>query len=281
MLESYFKEFLEHLKSLNYSKNTILSYENDLKEFLNFVKDRSIDKNLLRNYFVELFNKGYSQRTIIRKRASLNSFLKFLMRKKNIKENPLILISRIKVPKSLPKVISQHQINKILDSWEVKNFDDLLNKAIIETLYSTGLRASELCSLKVKDIDFENEQIRVIGKGSKSAIIPIGKKALHLIRLIIQEKKLKDDDFIFQISRFQLYYRVKKSFLKLSQISGIHPHVLRHSFATHLLDNGADIRSVQMLLRHKNLSTTQIYTHISLKKIKESYEKFHPRNKSF
>jgi site-specific recombinase XerD len=218
MLEHYFNEFLEHLKSLNYSKNTILSYENDLKEFLSFVKDKQIDKQLLRSYFIELFNRGYSQRTIIRKRASLNSFIKFLMKKKIIKENPLILISKIKVPKSLPKVISQNQINKILDSWEIKNFDDLLNKAIIETLYSTGLRASELCSLKVRDIYFENEQIKVMGKGSRQAIVPIGKKALNLIRLIIQEKNLKDDDFIFQISRFQLYYRVKKSFLKLSQI---------------------------------------------------------------
>jgi len=279
MLKNYLNEFLEHLKSLNFSENTIISYKFDIEEFIDFLKEREINKTTLREFFIFLFNKGYSQKSILRKRSSVNSFIKFLMKRKILKENPIILLPKIKVPKTLPKTISQNQINKMLDEWEVKNFDELMNKAIIETLYSTGLRASELCNLKVKDIDLKNEQIRVIGKGSRESIIPIGRRALNLIEIIIKEKNLKSDDRIFPITRFQLYYRIKKAFEKLAHISGIHPHILRHSFATHLLDNGADIRSVQMLLRHKNLSTTQIYTHVSLNKIKKSYELSHPRNK--
>ncbi|MEO0144775.1 MAG: tyrosine-type recombinase/integrase [candidate division WOR-3 bacterium] len=272
-MKTYLDEFLEHLKLLNYSKETIESYRIDLEDFINFLKDEQINKQTIRNYFIELFNKGYSQKSILRKRSSLNTFIKFLMKKGIVKENPLIVLPKIKAPKTLPKTISQSQINRILDNWEIKNFDDLFNKAIIETIYSTGLRASEICKLRVKDIDFHNEQIKVYGKGSKESIIPIGRKALELIKQIIKEKNLKEDDLIFPISRFQLYYRIKK-FLQ------VYPHILRHSFATHLLDNGADIRSVQMLLRHKNLSTTQIYTHVSLSKIKKSYEQYHPRNKS-
>ncbi len=269
----YLTEFLEHLKSLNYSNETIINYKMDLENFLEFFKDKEINKQHLRSYFIELFNKGYSQRSILRKRASLNSFLKFLIKKGIISENPLILIPKIKVPKTLPKTLSQTQLNKILDDWKVKNFDELFNKAIIETLYSSGLRASELCKLRVKDIDFKNEQIKILGKGSREAIIPIGKRALNLIEMIIREKHLGENDLIFPINRYKVY-RIVRKFLNA------HPHILRHSFATHLLDNGADIRSVQTLLRHKNLSSTQIYTHVSLRKIKESYEKFNPRTKS-
>lgn len=271
-MKEYIQEFLQHLISLNYSKETIESYKFDLQDFLTFLKDKEINKQTLRSYFIELFNRGYSQKSISRKRSSLNTFLKFLTKKGILNENPLIVLPKIKTPRTLPKTISQSQINNFLDKWEIKNFEDLLNKAIIETLYSTGLRASELCKLKVRDIDFKNEQIKTLGKGSKESIIPISKKALNLIEKIIKEKDLKEDDFIFPISRFQLYYRIKK-------LLQIHPHILRHSFATHLLDNGADIRSVQMLLRHKNLSATQIYTYVSLSKIKKSYEQYHPRNK--
>ncbi len=272
-MQNYLTEFLEHLKSLNYSNETIANYKMDLEDFLEFLKDKEINKQQLRSYFIELFNRSYSPRSILRKRASLNTFIKFLIKKGIMKENPLILLPKIKVPKTLPKILSQVQLNKILDEWEVKNFDELFNKAIIETLYSSGLRASELCKLKVKDIDFKNEQIRILGKGSREAIIPIGKRALNLIEMIIKEKHLNENDFIFPINRYKVY-RIVKKFLN------VHPHILRHSFATHLLDNGANIRVVQELLRHKSLSSTQIYTHVSLKKVKESYEKFNPRNKS-
>ncbi|MCS7244954.1 MAG: tyrosine-type recombinase/integrase [candidate division WOR-3 bacterium] len=278
-MREYFFEFIEQLNSLNYSKETIKSYKTDILEFLNFLKDKEIEKKIIRAFFIELFNKGYSQRTILRKRASLNSFFKFLIKKKVISENPIVLLPKIKAPKLLPKTISQSQLSKILDNWKVNNIYDVFDKAIVETLYATGLRASELCNIKLKDIDFENEQIKVFGKGSKESIIPISKNALELIKIIVKERNLKEEDKVFPISRFQLYYKIRKIFQKLALISGVHPHMLRHSFATHLLDNGADIRAVQMLLRHKKLSTTQIYTHVSLNKIKRSYEQFHPRNK--
>ena len=285
MLREYFDEFLKYLSTMGRSERTIEAYEMDLREFLSFLGDKPPTVPNVRAFFRHLFEKGYSERTIRRKRSAISSFFKYLMRMGVMKENPITVIPAPKLPRTLPKVIPERDLNEILDRWIPSSTKELRDKAIVELLYSSGLRASEIGRLRVSDINFDRMEVRVFGKGSREAIVPVGKRAIDILKKYIEKAGLKGDDYLFTnrkgepISRTVVWYIVRRSFEKIAALSSVHPHLLRHSFATHMLNRGADIRTVQALLRHKTLKTTQIYTHVSLRKMKEAYNRFHPRIK--
>ncbi len=286
MLGEYFDDFLQYLATMGRSRRTIEAYEMDLREFLSFLDDRSPSVSTVRAFFRYLFEKGYSERTIRRKRSAISSFFKYLMRIGVVKDNPITVIPAPRLPRTLPKVIPEKELNEILDRWVPSSLKELRDKAIVELLYSSGLRASEIGRLRVSDIDFERMEVRVFGKGNREAIVPVGRRAIDVLREYVERAGLRGDDYLFTsrkgdpISRTVVWYIVRRSFEKIAALSSVHPHLLRHSFATHMLNRGADIRTVQALLRHKTLKTTQIYTHVSLRKMREAYNRFHPRNRA-
>lgn len=279
---SEYLEFLELEKGL--SKNTILAYQSDLVSFFDYIENEkeNFDVNELKrkdfsNYTKYLAKKEISPTTITRKIASLKGFFKFLSYNRKIKSNPTSLISSPKLPKRLPKVLSVIEIEKIL-----KNNLNNQELAIVELLYSAGLRVSELVNLKVKNINLEQRIIKVFGKGSKERIVPINKKCVDVLKKYskireVIELKNKVSQFYFiddnanQITRQKVYKIIKKQGELINK--KISPHTIRHSFATHLLENGADLRVVQELLGHASIVTTQLYTHISKRTLRDVYFK--------
>ncbi|MFZ4589769.1 MAG: site-specific tyrosine recombinase/integron integrase [Ignavibacteria bacterium] len=308
-------EFIEYLNlARNYSINTIISYRIDLKQFTDFliltfhgehdfsdeelnaleIDVSSIDLLLLKSYVADLFEKQkldikkarkFSNRSISRKISVLKSFFKYLYKKGYVKSNIATGLGFPKLEKKLPSYLSMNEINQLLD--RVGNDEmSFINKAIIEVFYSTGIRLSELINIKIDDINFSNNTVKVMGKGSKQRIVPFGSKAetavknYMQIREIININKL---DLLFMSKKGKKLYAaevrkmVKKNLSTVTNIKKNSPHVLRHSFATHLLDNGADIRAVKDLLGHENLSTTQVYTHVNPEKLKKVYKQAHPK----
>ena len=286
MLVQLISEYLQNLElERGLSKNTLLAYENDLLEFFDFYSDiedlNEIKRNHFSKYTIHLANIGIKASSITRKLASIKGFFKYICANKEIMKNPALSISSPKIPKRLPKVISYEEIEKLL-----KNHLSIKEKAVFELLYATGLRVSELCNLTIKNIDIKGNLIKTTGKGSKDRFVPIGKKAKNAIleymkerELIIQSKlgSAAKADYLFinencgKISRQWVYNFIKKQGESINK--SISPHTIRHSFATHLLENGADLRSVQELLGHSSVVTTQLYTHISKKHLKEVYFK--------
>ena len=272
---SQYLEYLELEKGL--SLNTIEAYRRDLYSFANEVDDINKINRLKINSFIRLLKeKNLAPTSVIRKVASLRGFFKWANSMSIIEKNPASTLEQPKVPQRLPKVISLKEIEEILHS-------DLspLQAVIIELLYSSGLRVSELANLKISDIDRSSKYIRCFGKGSKERIIPIGKKALESLEKYIPERDLLIKRFNLStkkllinadgrfINRQDIYNLIHKKGKEINK--NISPHTLRHSFATHLLENGADLRVVQELLGHSDVSTTQLYTHISKKRLKEVY----------
>lgn len=286
----YIDKFIGYLKiEKNASEHTIINYSVDLRDFGNFLGDKELETVTyldLRRYLAHIREKNYTKRTIARKLASLRSFFKFLYREGYIKTNPASSIATPKLEKRLPLFLDANEVVKLIEAPDEKDLGGLRDRAILETLYSTGMRVSELVRLNVGDIDFISGVVKVFGKGKKERLAPIGDKALRAIRNYLTKrgmKKLTDKKAVFlnkNGSRLtgRSVRRVVGRYIKiLSLREGISPHTLRHSFATHLLNRGADLRSVQELLGHANLSTTQIYTHVTTKRLKEVYEKAHPR----
>ncbi|MGC8977476.1 MAG: tyrosine recombinase XerC, partial [Candidatus Ratteibacteria bacterium] len=284
-----FLEYLENQK--NYSKNTTKSYKNDLIQFINFLKEEKIFDFEKVEYddFVKFIGKlkvsNFKEKTIARKVASIKSFYKFLISRKYIKKNPSLLIQSPKIPEKLPNFLTYKEILKILEIPYKDKWLYLRDKAIIELLYSTGIRVGELANLKINDINFVDELIKVKGKGKKERMVPVGKIALNCLIEYIEKRPNKKEEFVF-LNKYggRLTERsIERIIKKYSLIQGINkkvtPHTFRHTFATHLLDRGADLRFVQELLGHERITTTQIYTHLTIEKLKELYEKFHPRNK--
>ncbi len=273
-----------------YSKNTISSYENDLQKFkIFFVEKQKTLKNLnnndLKNYIHNL-NQKMNAKSVSRNISTLKSFYKFLMIEKYINKNPLTTIANPKIKKDLPKVLSEEEIIKLLD-FKVKDNYGYRNKAMIELMYSSGLRVSELINVKITDIDLELEVIRIFGKGAKERIIPLGAYASMALKEYITYHrgsllKKKNSDYLFLNSRGdkmtrQAFFKILKKIAKEQGIkTEFSPHTLRHSFATHLLKHGADLRSIQELLGHSDVSSTQIYTHITNEALKENYKNSHP-----
>ena len=284
------KKFLDYLSlQKNCSSNTLRGYRRDIFQFINFLKKnkinsfKSISYQDLLSYLGYLRNYGYSETTIGRKVASLKSFFKFLSARKIIKSNPVALLSSPKKPDRLPDFLTLEEVEKILNIPSEKNWQSLRDKAILELLYSTGIRVGELTSLKIGDIDFFQELIKVKGKGKKERIVPIGRYALKALIEYIERRPNKKEKNVFlnKYGKPLSERSVERIIDKFSKKAGIGkkitPHTFRHTFATHMLDRGADLRTVQELLGHERITTTQIYTHLTVEKLKEFYNKTHPR----
>lgn len=273
-----------------YSNNTISSYKKDLNLICKFLnkKTTSITHEDIKKYLKYLEKEKVKVKSVARKISTLNSFYKFMLIEKRITVNPVEKIELPKLEKKLPNVLSLEDIDLLLDI-DVEDAFSARNKAMLELMYATGLRVSELVNLNLNDIDFNNEVVRTIGKGNKERIIPIGELAITALLIYINnyrdsmlKKKICDKIFLnnhgSSLTR-QGFFKILKEIAKEKGINkDFSPHTLRHSFATHLLNNGADLRSIQELLGHYNLATTQIYTHVASEKLKDDYLKYHPHN---
>jgi len=289
-MQRYIDKFINYLKvEKNSSPHTILNYNIDLKSFAAFWGERNIqdvDHLALRRFLAEMRSKNYSKRTVARKLASLRTFFKFLFREGLIRTNPITAIVTPKLDKKLPKFLDEAKVAKLIQAPDDRSSAGLRDRAILETLYSTGIRVSELVGLDTDDIDFISGVIKVLGKGRKERVVPIGETALGAIRRYIDKRgqnKARDRNATFlnksgrRLTDRSVRRVVDKHIRACSIGEKISPHSLRHSFATHLLDRGADLRSVQELLGHMNLSTTQIYTHVTMERLRSVYDKAHPR----
>ena len=289
-MKRFVEKFINYLRvEKGASSHTILNYSIDLEAFALFLGDKDIntvDHLTLRRFLAEMRSKNYSKRTIARKLASLRTFFKFMYREGHIRINPITAISTPKLDKKLPVVLDEGKVGRLIDSTLSDDPAGLRDKAILETLYSTGIRVSELVGLDTGDIDHISGVIKVLGKGRKERISPIGDRASSAIRRYLgsrNEKKVRDKNAVFlnksgkRITDRSIRRIIDKHIKMASINEHISPHSLRHSFATHLLDRGADLRSVQELLGHMNLSTTQIYTHVTMDRLREAYDKAHPR----
>ena len=288
-LANEFKNFL--LIDKKYSNETINSYMNDLNKYYLYIKNNNLNiNNMTRkdiiNYTKYLKSCHLSSSSISHNISVLKSFYKFLIVTKNFKSNLMDIVDTPKKGITLPKVLSIEEVDKLLDI-DLTNKYSYRNKAMLEVMYATGLRVSELVNLKLNQIDFDSDLIRVMGKGSKERIVPVGEVAMRYLKIYINEYRLellKDDntDYVFlnnlgkRLSRQSFFKIIKNEAIKKNITTNFSPHTLRHSFATHLLDRGADIVSIKELLGHSSLSTTQIYTHISDQKLIAEYKKYHP-----
>lgn len=287
-MNEYIKDFLDYLLiDKKYSLNTKKSYENDLLNFSEYIKEdlTKITKNNIIEY-LEYLKKTEKQRTIAHNLTVLRSFYKYLELENIISRNPTANIDMPRLPKTLPKVLSIDEINTLLDI-NLKNKYDYRNKAMLELMYATGIRISELINLKMENAHLENCTLLVMGKGKKERIIPLGDYALKYLEIYLNSYrnellKNKVSDYIFlsnrgdKMTRQCFFEIIKKIAFEKGIKTEFSPHTLRHSFATHMIENGADLRSVQELLGHENISTTQIYTNISRKYIEDNYNEFHP-----
>ena len=277
----------------NLSQNTLSSYKNDLQKFRNFLEKNNktvlnADHFLILSFLSMLLDQGFSSKTISRNISSLKSFYKYLISVDHLKLNPM---SNIDAPKSglfLPTTLTVEETQLILDAPNEKRPIELRDKAMLYALYATGMRISELISLNMHNIDLVRGSVQVIGKGGKERMIPLTDDAIQFIKLYISEareilNKGKDHNNLFlsthgkQISRHSFWHRIKAYLKRVNINKDVHPHTLRHAFATHMLNNGADLRSVQLLLGHSDLATTQIYTHIAQTEIQNIHKKHHPR----
>ena len=289
-LAALFGKYIEAER--NYSVNTLRAYNKDISAFLEFIASKpnindisKITEYEIRQYIGSL-NRRNGKSTIERKLASLRSFFDFLRKEEFISHNPAKLVPSPKKEKNLPKFLTVDEVYQLLDDKIFKGDLGLRNKAILELLYSCGLRVGELVNLDIMDLDFDNGVVSVMGKGAKERIIPVGRKAIESVRnyLSIRNNFKPKSQSLFLNSRGRTLTsrsieRILKDFcVKASLNKKISPHVLRHSFATHLLGSGADLRSIQDMLGHSSLSITQKYTHTSIEKIMEIYDKTHPRS---
>jgi len=281
--------FLEERVRREYSDLTIRSYKTDLEEFKSFLekigKDdlTEIEKKDIRGFMGELLSYGYKRSSVARKLSAIKSFCRFLVRNKVLKRNPSISIKTPKTEVFIPSFLSEEEMEKIFDSIPEDKDLDIRNRAIIELLYGTGIRASELTNLNLSMVDLKSKLLRVYGKGKKERILPIGRMASKWLgRYLSEVRGYKDGPFFLSKSGKRLGQRdlqriVKRAISSVTTLHRMSPHTLRHTFATHLLNRGANLRAVQELLGHESLSTTQIYTHMSIEKLKEEYKKAHPR----
>jgi len=291
---SKFKMFLKIERGL--SENSIDSYSSDLKSFYSFIKKNSLsedlkkcDSNIIKQFIYEQ-SKINNPKTQARRISGIRSFFDYLVFESFIKTNPTELIETPKIGKKLPDSLSLKEIIKIINNIDLSHPQGIRNRAIIETLYGSGLRVSELISLKLSNLFFKENLIKVLGKGNKQRLVPMGKFSKKYLKIYIKDQRLKtkinkiDSDTIFlnrngrQISRVMIFKIIKELAINSNIKKNISPHTLRHSFATHLIENGADLRTIQKLLGHENIITTEIYTHLDTKHLKNIMKKFHPRN---
>ncbi len=291
-LEGDVVEFLNYLKfERGSSANTIRSYGADLKRFVKFIKEsgldhRNLERREMRSWVSWLHSQGLSQRSVARNLSSVRSFYRFLKKRGVVKKDPSRLVSYPKLPKPLPKALSVEEVMQVLEEGE----ESLLERAVVELLYSTGLRVSELVSLNLDSVDFSRGELRVLGKGNKERRVLMGSKAAEVLKAYLKErsviavKKGVTHDALFlsnrgtRLSTTTVRRIINRGTKRVGLGKRVTPHMLRHSFATHMLEGGADLRVIQELLGHSNLSTTQIYTKVALSHLIEEYDKNHPRS---
>jgi len=285
-MTKYLDKFFTYLEiEKNYSGHTLLNYRVDLDEFFKFLGTtpvENVEYPDLRRFLAQLKGRNLKPRSVSRKLSSLRSFFKFLQREKAIKSNPAQLLVTPKLDKPLPHFMSEEETVQLIESPKSGKANSPRDRAIFEILYSTGIRVSELVGLNVEDVDFIGNIIKVMGKGKKERMVPIGDQALNALKDYMDAGKA-DHPFVFankngtRLSDRSVRNIINKYILEQAMTQHVTPHMFRHSFATHLLNHGADLRSVQELLGHVNLSTTQIYTHLTTEKIKKVYDQSHPR----
>jgi len=296
-MELQLKDFIHFLlveKGL--AENTLISYERDLKSYIKFLQEnegishfQNVQRAQIVHFLGFLKEQGKSAKTMARHTASIRAFHQFMLRERIVEQDPSVHIDTPRLERSLPKVLSMNEVERLLDSPKAENHYGKRDKAMLELLYATGIRVSELISLNIDDAHLTMGFVRCIGKGNKERIIPLGKSATNAIQEYLDNgrpnfvsKKHRDDALFLnhhgkRLTR-QGFWKILK---RLTSEAGIQkdltPHTLRHSFATHLLENGADLRAVQEMLGHADISTTQIYTHVTKTRLKDVYSKFHPR----
>ena len=287
MHKNNFLKYLEFEK--RYSQHTLKSYNTDISQFSSYlIKEfnlkniEEVNHSLIRSWVSSLLEASVSSRTVNRKITTLKSFFKFLMQENVIFENPMRKIISPKTSKKLPVFIEKSKMDELLDEIEFPDtFEGTRDKLIIDMFYMTGMRLSELLSVRLVDIDFVNSVVKVLGKRNKERIIPLPPVLLRNLRIFAQNNRIKDLLFInFEgkmLSPKNVYNIVNKYLSMVSSIEKKSPHVLRHSFATHMLNNGADINAIKEILGHANLSATQVYTHNTIDKLKTIYKQAHPR----
>jgi integrase/recombinase XerC len=291
-----FQEYLLHEK--NYSLHTVNAYVNDLLFFQKFIETnfdsvplQSVNYSLIRSWIVEMVENEISNSSVNRKISSLKSFYKFLQKIKQIEINPLIKHNSLKSPKKIQIPFSEKELDNVLNNIKYPDgFEGIRDKLIIDLFYTTGIRRAELINLKLQNIDFHSNTIKVLGKRNKERIIPIVPIITQQLKIYLNERAeieyIKDDEYLFlmlkgvKITESFVYRLINYYFSGVSEKVKKSPHILRHTFATHMLNNGADMNSVKELLGHSSLASTQVYTHSSLAELKKAYGKAHPRNQN-
>jgi integrase/recombinase XerC len=284
-----FLQYLQFEKRL--SIHTLVAYSGDLTQFYEYlqttyeIKDLSeINHTVIRSWIVSMMEQKITPRSVNRKITTLKTFYKFLLRQNLVSENPMLKIQSPKTSKRLPVFVEKEKMNDLLDNLSFEeDLEGIRNKLIIEMFYATGMRLSELINLKEKNIDLNSCQLKVLGKRNKERIIPFGNELKHKIEVYIGSKSSKADEYLFvgksgKKMYEKLAYRIVKKYLSLvTTLDKKSPHILRHTFATHMLNNGADLNAIKELLGHANLSATQVYTHNTVEKLKNIHKLAHPK----
>jgi len=287
MHKNNFLQYLEFEK--RYSKHTLISYGTDLSQFSSYLKlefeienIKEVSHQIIRSWISSLLESGISSRTVNRKITTLKSFFKYLMQEDVISENPTRKIISPKNSKKLPVFVEKSKMDILLNEIEFpEGFEGERDKLIIDIFYMTGVRLSELINIKISDIDFSNSQMKVLGKRKKERMIPLTNTLLNQIKIFSQKKSINLLLFTnfegLTLSPKQVYNLVNKYIGMVTSLDKKSPHILRHTFATHMLNNGADINAIKEILGHSNLSATQIYTHNTIDRLKTIYKQAHPR----
>jgi integrase/recombinase XerC len=301
MIERKIPIFLQYLRQeRNYSIHTVASYEDDLRQFSEFLQRHfesrkyaldEMDHVTIRLFLGDLLEQGFSKSSIARKLAALKSFFKYLHKVHELKQNPALNVASPKIEKRLPQYLDEATVQRLMAQPDRSTPEGARDAAMLELFYSTGVRLSELIGLELSDVDFHNSTIKVTGKGSKQRIIPFGRPARDALKLYLEKRgnlvnrqtKPADVKAVFMTIRGKrmnpkgVNVLINRYIGSVSEIEKKSPHVLRHTFATHLLNRGADLRAVKELLGHESLSTTQVYTHVSVDRLKKVYAQAHPK----
>lgn len=289
-MDTWVQAFLLHLENKNFSANTVKSYRADLQEFTDYLSKRTqntleaFTSPVIRSFLASL-PQDYARNTVLRKIAALRSLAAFLLRQGKLARNPFKLLPAPKREKLLPKFLTLPETDRLINTAGNTHFA-ARDKALFELMYSSGLRRSEVTGLKIRDVDFFNGVVRVLGKGNKERLVPVTDEALYAIKYYLSTRpNPQPQDALFlnahgkPLTGDGLAFIFKNTAIAAHLARKVTPHSLRHSFATHLLNNGCDLRSLQEMLGHKTLAATQVYTHVSLDKLKSVYQHAHPKNK--
>lgn len=289
-MDTWVQAFLLHLENKNFSANTVKSYRADLQEFTDYLSKRkqntleAFTSPVIRSFLASL-PPDYARNTVLRKIAALRSLAAFLLRQGKLARNPFKLLPAPKREKLLPKFLTLPETDRLINTAGNTHFA-ARDKALFELMYSSGLRRSEVTGLKIRDVDFFNGVVRVLGKGNKERLVPVTDEALYAIKYYLSTRpNPQPQDALFlnahgkPLTGDGLAFIFKNTAIAAHLARKVTPHSLRHSFATHLLNNGCDLRSLQEMLGHKTLAATQVYTHVSLDKLKSVYQHAHPKNK--